>query len=110
MKKSQVEEEIGFEIGGYDTKFEKGKVHYDFNSYEGDQASFTLDLVGYTKEEAIELLSEVKECYCMLDEPEVLRDYEIEMMLHEHLSMGYYLKGVCKINGFTICDDKYFIN
>ena len=46
----------------------------------------------------------------MLHKPEVLRDYEIEMMLHEHLSMGYYLKGVCKINGFTICDDKYFIN
>ena len=42
-----------------------------------------------------------------IDNPRV-RDYELEMDMHLKLDCGYFIKGICPINGFSGCPEKYW--
>jgi len=92
-KQSDIEEDIGFRILAIDRTFEGDNVNLILEgSNDEDKATVTRPMRLITREEAMKLTG--------IDNPRV-RDYELEMELHEKLDMAYFIKELCPINGFN---------
>lgn len=102
MMKNQkdFEKEIGFSFDVVDKEFKDGKVFIHIESYDGkSKTTVSRPLHFVSREKAMSLTG--------IDNPRV-RDYELEMDMHLKLDCGYFIKGICPINGFSGCPEKYW--
>jgi hypothetical protein len=100
MKESDVVKHIGFTLDVIDRKFEKGFVTLQVENYEGTMKdSVKVPLVSVTRTDAMKMVG--------INNNRV-RDYELEMELHKHFSVGHFINEVCPLNGFSTCKPEYF--
>lgn len=85
-------------IGGINHEFSKDYVEIEIETYKDKVFKFKRDLILISRSDAMALLE---------FENDRIRDYELEMMLHEQIDIGMFIDGICPYNGFSIVPKEY---